>query len=631
MELLESPYIRKRFGITDTDALRTAVRQAGIIYSLDGREADDTRMVSWNYGLKKLLYGLCMSGSEPFHDGRDEVIPLDTDEGPSALERVRLIHFMRILQEKLEARKTRRTIAGWADHLRELMEDMVFQAGEQDDEDHPRFIDLIEQLATLDENMSLEVDFEVFRHSFLHRLSLERKSQNFLGAGITFCSLVPMRSIPFRVVAMLGMNFDKFPRKETPVSFSLITRDPRPGDRNVRNNDRHLFLETLLSARESLYISYIAKSEKDAEDIPPASLVDELIDYAAQGMEVDTDKLRQQWITIHPLHGFGKLYFGPGAPANYLSEDRYRTRIEVRPKDPTPPESPAAVLDLETLVQFLQNPPKFNLNRRFNVYYRDEELLLPEHEVFELQSFESWQVRKDIIELEPNALNEYARQKVRTGGLPLSNMGRASVRRTYEELETMRADVMSARAGLQPDSVAIDLAFGDIRLTGKVDGLYGNRLVEPCHSSDHYRHLLAAWLRYLALRAMGVTAEFAFIKNKMKGIHLVPADKVSTEQALRMLADCIEYYRQGLAGHFHFFPALAMNNFKMLTGDHAFFLGQYELELENRMSFKFNDPYLRKAIEQGFFAAENYAALHANTHAIMGPIRKLMPELFPGK
>ena len=89
-----------------------------------------------------------------------------------------------------------------------------------------------------------------------------------------------MRSIPFKVVALLGLNNDKFPRKETAASFNLIGRDKRRrGDRNVKENDKHLFLDTLLSAKDYLYLSYIGQSAKDNTTIPPSVMVDELVDY----------------------------------------------------------------------------------------------------------------------------------------------------------------------------------------------------------------------------------------------------------------------------------------------------------------------------------------------------------------
>jgi exodeoxyribonuclease V gamma subunit len=628
MELLESPYVRQRFGISDPDAIRKAVRQAGIVFGLEGREDDQTRLVSWNYGLKRMLYGFCMSGSETFHDGRDGLVPLDTDEGASALERIRFIHLVHMLEEKIESRRRRRTIAGWADYLRELVDDMVFQAGEKDDEDYPVFIRLLDRMTKLHDRLPVEVDFAVFRHSFLQRLRLEKKPQNFLGPGITFCSMVPMRSIPFKVIAMLGMDNDKFPRRETPISFDIMTHESKPGDRNVRNNDRHLFLETLLSAKESLYISYIAKNVQNTDDIPPSALVDELIDYVAQGMGEDTDVLRKKWVDIHPLHGFGSLYFVGGRLKNYLSEDRFRTGLEVRATPPTPPPAQAEKLDLAQLVHFLQNPPRFTLNRRFNTYYDDRELLLPEHEMFEPNGLQEWSLRSELLEVDEDGLDEYLRRKAMLGGIPLANMGAAKVKMIHDKLAVMRMDMSTARDGREPRTVDVDLLLGDIRLVGRMPNLYGNHLVEACHSNDHFKHILGAWVRYLAARASGLEADLAFVLKNPPGVHRIPAGSVSQAEALQMLAGFCGYQLQALSGFFPFYPGLAYKKFHLLRGDYENFLAEYQAAVENSRNYTFNDVYLSKAVEQGFFSEENYDSLNANTRAIMQPLADRLPALF---
>ena len=169
-----------------------------------------------------MIYGICMSGEGDYDDGIDQLIPLDNAEGAEAIERVRLMYFVRMLQQKLADRNQSRTISEWADYLQILVEEMIFEAGEKDDEDYTKLVQFTEHMALLEKDANIEISFEIFRHSFLQRLDVEKKAGSFAKGGITFCSLVPMRSIPFKVVAMLGMDFDKFPRKETALSFSLL-------------------------------------------------------------------------------------------------------------------------------------------------------------------------------------------------------------------------------------------------------------------------------------------------------------------------------------------------------------------------------------------------------------------------
>lgn len=635
MEILESPYVRARFGISSTEDIRDAVRQAGIIYSLDGRREDDTRRISWRYGLKRILYGLCIGGGPVYGDGSDELVPLDSAEGSSATDRVRFIHFLRMLEVMLEERKQPRTIAGWAEYLRRLLDEMVFEAGARDDEDHPHFIALIEEMSMLDKWVQVEVGFDVFRHSFLHRLTREQRSRSFLSQGVTFCSMVPMRSIPFRVIAMLGMDYDKFPRRDTGVSFShLVAGEPLPGDRNVRNNDRHLFLETLLSARDTLYISYCSRDAKDAEGRPPSPLVDELIDYVAKGMPgaPDAEKLRTDWLLQHPLHGFSGAYFQADARfRNYLPESRFQSGIAVTEGQTRTQVFDLLDVDLDHLVAFLQNPPKTFLQRQFKVSYYDEEMLLPEHELFELDKLQQHALKQDLLGMEPEGIPAYAASQQRAGRLPLHNMGAALTAHIHDEMADIRADFMLAREGRAPRHADIEIPLTEGRLIGRIQGLYEEDLIAVCTSSNHFKYLLAAYVKYLALRAAGLDASLLFIAKSIPGRHRIPRGAVTPDEALQRLDAFAGHYRMGHSQFFHFHPNLAREKFNMLADDHEPFLDALEALEENQMNYDFDDMYLQKAIENGFFSEETYPVLKENVLGIMKPIEQLLPALFPEK
>ena len=627
LELLESPYIRKRFQISDVDAIREAVRQAGIIFSIEGRVSDGTRVISWEHGLKKILYGICMTGEAPYDDHGEIVVPLDTEEGASALERVKLIHFVQVLISKIREWETPRTIAEWAVYLNDLVEDMVFQSGESEDDDYPRFIQLTEQLSALNPDDTEPISFEVFRHSFLHRLSMEKRSQSFAGAGITFCSLIPMRSIPFRIVAMLGMDFDKFPRKESPLSFSLLTRQRLPGDRNVKDNDKHLFLETLLSAKEQLYISYIAKSAKDASDLPPSSLVDECIDYVARGMGVDTDRLRKDWITIHPLHGFSRKYFN-GSLVSYLSEDRFATGIKVGENNNSSAKLLFNQIDISDLARFMQNPIRTYYNKVLNVYYKEEETLLPDHEPFEISGIQGHLYKASLI-----TATASSPAIVEAGVLPLHNMGVAAVRVLRNEIQLLREQFLLATNGESMRSVVIHQQLGDTLITGKADNIYGNKLICACPSSDRLKYLLPAFTHYLALLTQGEVLEFAFIgknisKKNTAETCTIPAGKIKPEEARETLEKYLRYFRRGHEQCFPFFPAFGKEELKLIEMDFSAMVEFLEEEKESNFSFDFSDNYLVKAIDHGWLNLENYKQLQQLVPDILQPLQILLPAIF---
>ena len=628
LELLDSPYIRSRFGITDVDALRLAVRQANIIFGIDGRLEDDTYLVSWTYGLKKILYGICMSGEVDFYDGTHTITPLDTAEGAAVKERIQLIHFVQVLQFHLQQRQQARTLVQWADYLKTLVSELVFEAGEKDDEDYPKLIDLLEQLSQMEPLSQVSIGFEAFRHSFLQQLALQQTTQVFTGPGITFCSLVPMRSIPFSIIAMLGMDFDKFPRKQTQRSFSLIAQNPQTGDRNIKDNDKHLFLETLLSAKHHFYISYLARNEKDGTPMPASSLVDELIDYVARGLQTDTDELRNQWVTIHPLHSFSKKYFTQPNLVTFLSEDRYKTRIPIRTASNEAPAFDFSVIPLQQLCHFVRNPIKTYLNKRLNIYYYDEEILLPDHELFELNSLDKWTLWQEAIALTPQNRTAYIEKLRQNNRIPLKHMGEAAFEQFLQDADAFIAHVQKNIDNQPERSIDVQLTIEQSLIAGKVNSIYQNNFISICYSNDLWKYLLAAYVQYLALVAQGENMAFTFIFKDIEQTTHLPIGSISTADALVQLKQLIQFYEQGHHHYLPFFPAFANKNCQMLAGNYEQFIKALQQAMDNEQSFVFSDVYLQQAFADGVFAENNYPQVQTIAKQLLQPLQTLMPHLF---
>jgi exodeoxyribonuclease V gamma subunit len=149
--------------------------------------------------------------------------------------------------------------------------------------------------------------------------------------SVNFATLMPMRAIPFKRVYILGMNDGDFPRHNKPLDFDLMANDYRPGDRSMREDDRYLFLEALLAARESLYISWIGRSIKDDSERPPSLLVSQLKDYVnkfwrvpsnnnAQALDDAVNSSAEILVSeaiscIHPLQAFSEQYFKASNPS----------------------------------------------------------------------------------------------------------------------------------------------------------------------------------------------------------------------------------------------------------------------------------------------------------------------------
>jgi len=624
LELLDSVYIKKRFKFNDISAVRDAVRQAGICFGTDNESADETYLVSWNYGLKKILYGLCIGGSPTdFKVGDQELIPLDSAEGAEGIERIKLVYFVKVLQFWLKERNTEKTIAEWSVYLKDVLENMVFESGEQDDDDYPKFVSFMDNLASLDEiTQHIKVSFEVFRHSLLQQLTLESKSTSFSGAGITFCSLVPMRSVPFRIVGMLGMNFNKFPRKESPLSFSIMQKEKRIGDRNIKDNDKHLFLETIMSTKEYLYISYINKSSKDGSALPSSSIVDELISYVAKVLKKDTESLSEKWITAHPLHGFSQKYFIKDGLVNYLSEDCYKTNIEVGIKTTKEAAAIPTEIKLQDLVLFIQNPPKYFLNKKLGIYYKEQDELIPEHEIFEFDKLMEWSLNNDLLYIEEDKIGAELKIRKLSGAIPLSNMGTAMIEQLGLEQNEVKSIYKTTIEGKTKSYQDIHLNINNLIIKGRIDGLFDHDFVYVCNSGSLHKHILASYIKFLILKLQGGEFNLIFICKNDPGIYEIKASTISQQDAEIAISIIVEFLLQGIQDYFHFYPVLLEG--KKFSDDYETFFSMYEDAIDNEKNFDFEDPYLQKAVENGFFDEAGFESLKDNVQTIYG----ILPPIF---
>ena len=617
LELLDSSYIKKRFKFIDVEAVRNAVRQAGIYYGIDNNIADDTYLVSWNYGLKKILYGLCIGGSPmDFTIDQQELIPLDSAEGAEGVERIKMMYFIKTLQHFLSQRNTEKTIGEWSVYLKEVLENMVFESGEQEDEDYPVFVSFMDKLATLDEAIiDMRVSFEVFRHSLLQQLTLETKSSTFSGAGITFCSLVPMRSVPFKVVGMLGLDFNKFPRKESPLSFSIMQKEKLKGDRNIKENDKHLFLETIMSAKEYLYISYIGKNSKDGSAIPPSSMLDELISYVGRAIEMDTDTITSKWVTIHPLHGFSKLYFQEGGLISYLSEDSYKTKSSIGMKNTFSESIKYDEIKLQDLISFFQNPPKYFLNKKLGIYYRDDDELIPEHEVFEFDKLMEWSINNELIYIEDNQVETLLKTKKLSGEIPLANMGKALIAQLSENLNELKSLYKSIIDGRTSSFIDINFIIDNCKIVGRIEEIYDNMYVYVCNSSDLTKHIITAYIKFLAQKVQGKETDLVFIRKNDTAIYTIKASTITKEKAESDLKILLDYFRTGLSDYFIFYPMFLVSS--KLPEDFDTLISKYESAKEDEKNYDYTDVYLLKAIENGFLEESKFEVLQNNVSSIM--------------
>ncbi|HWS41027.1 MAG TPA: hypothetical protein VN247_07040, partial [Arenimonas sp.] len=227
------------------------------------------------------------------------------------------------------------------------------------------------ETASANENPILH--FSVVRDLLIERLDDVSERQKFLMGGVTFCGMVPQRAVPFRLLAVLGLNDGEFPRTSRDGGLDLMTKLRRMGDRDVRNDDRYLFLETVMAARDRLHLSFIGEGVKDGKPRNPAAPLAELMGVleSVSGTEYDSPV----WKVSHPLQPFNARYFDGSNPHLFSYDSRLaglqgsgRSTVSAFNKSSTANPDPIAdTLPLQQLAKYYKDPSEHLLKSRLKL------------------------------------------------------------------------------------------------------------------------------------------------------------------------------------------------------------------------------------------------------------------------
>jgi exodeoxyribonuclease V gamma subunit len=464
MELLDVPALRARFGLVEADLprLRQWIEGSGIRWGLSAEQRiwfglpAGLEQNTWLFGLRRMILGYAAGSGEPWHgiEPYNEVGGLEAAlVGPLAAMLEKLDKYCRELAQPATAET-------WFSRIRDISKDFFLPIDSPDRLTLGRVGSVLEKCLSACKDVGLEesLPLTVVREAFLGAMQESGVSQRFLAGMVNFCTLMPMRAIPFKVVGLLGMNDGQYPRSHSPLDFDLmaVSGAYRPGDRSRREDDRYLFLEALLSAREKLYISYIGRSVRDNSKFMPSVLVGQLRDYLAAGWrprdsvesascqltvaEETGTELLDHLTCLYPLQPFSKAYFLPGRDMRlftYAHEWREILNPQTTmaadillPRDLLAYQIEGA-LQLNDLIRFMKNPVQVFFNRRLKVYFNQINVTADDQEPFALDQLAPFNLGAQLLAAGlaaetgkcQEAVHEEAERLRRTGSLPLNGFG----------------------------------------------------------------------------------------------------------------------------------------------------------------------------------------------------------------
>ncbi|HAV8376855.1 TPA: exodeoxyribonuclease V subunit gamma [Escherichia coli] len=562
LALLDVPVLAARFDITEEGLryLRQWVNESGIRWGIDDDnvrelELPATGQHTWRFGLTRMLLGYAMESAQ---GEWQSVLPYDESSGLIAELVGHLASLLMQLNIWRRGLAQERPLEEWLPVCRDMLNAFFLPDAETE-----AAMTLIEQQwqAIIAEGLGAQygdaVPLSLLRDELAQRLDQERISQRFLAGPVNICTLMPMRSIPFKVVCLLGMNDGVYPRQLAPLGFDLMSQKPKRGDRSRRDDDRYLFLEALISAQQKLYISYIGRSIQDNSERFPSVLVQELIDYIGQSHYLPGDealncdeseaRVKAHLTCLHTRMPFDPQNYQPGERQSYAREwllaasQAGKAHSEfVQPLPFTLPET----VPLETLQRFWAHPVRAFFQMRLQVNFRTEDSEIPDTEPFILEGLSRYQINQQLLNalVEQDDAERLFRRFRAAGDLPYGAFGEIFWETQCQEMQQLADRVIACR---QPgQSMEIDLACNGVQITGWLPQVQPDGLLRWRPSLLSVAQGMQLWLEHLVYCASGGNGESRLFLRKDGEWRFPP---LAAEQALHYLSQLIEGYREGMS------------------------------------------------------------------------------------
>ncbi|MET0934883.1 MAG: exodeoxyribonuclease V subunit gamma [Luteibacter sp.] len=573
-DLLDVPAVRERFALGEDDLplLHRWIEGAGVRWGLDASQRASLDLPAleqntWAFGLRRMLLGYAVGAGDAWGDIEPyaEVGGLDANlVGPLAdlLER---------LGDHWQAMSSPASAAEWSARLRRLMRDFFAPAEPDDGMRLERLLDALDQWerACAEAGFDEAIPVDVVREAWLGQFDQGGLSKRFLAGAVSFGTLMPMRAIPFRLVCLLGMNDGDYPRARPPMDFDLMSRPGawRPGDRSRREDDRYLFLEALLSARDALHIGWVGRSARDNAERAPSVLVGQLRDYlAAAWRGGQGEDLLAQLTVQHPLQPFSRAYFNQGDTRLFTYASEWRQAHEGGERAIDVALAPIMVdrpIGLAVLRRFLRHPVREFFQARLGVRFDGGDVAGDEREPFAVDSLGRFAMADILLRAAlrsessaAHAIDDAAARLQRSGLLPMGGFA-----------DPVRADVVSVASAVFGRFVAERRAWphdaGKREIRVEVDGLVIEDWLADLRADDEGRlaafllspsnvldadgaprahRLVMPWVDHLVAQACGLAVLTRYIGPDAT----IALDPIGRGDALAMLSTLVRAWREGM-------------------------------------------------------------------------------------
>jgi len=588
VDLFDTAAVRRRFGVAEEELpqIRQWIQVSGIRW---GQDADHRAQLglprfpehTWDHGSSRLLLGYAMA------DGEDALVqgflPCEGIEGTATRLLGQWLDFLQQLFASLDELAKDRALSDWTNTLNRLLDRLFLPDPDEELAANAirQILDGLRQqqaISKFDQELPLGVVLE----RILPKFGDDQPGKAFLRGCVTFSGLNPMHTVPFRAICLLGMQDGSFPRSPAPPSFDLMAQHPRTGDESRRDDDRYLFLETLLSARDRFYVSYIGRSVRDNSPRSPSVLVSELLDFIGSRYRLEGEQepeaveepriVRDLLVTIHRLHGFSPTYFRRGAGADprlfgyspalarigqFLADPESHSPAEAFLREPlAEPGEEFKAVTLRDLQFFFRNPSRFFVEKRLEFRLPEDRDLLQEEEPFSVGGLEAFNLKQQILDsfFDQKPISRLVSVWKGSGLLPPGPAGGLMANDLFSKTGPLAERLLERLGRTKRDMRRFELPLGPFKVVGQLAFFPGVGLVhyraakvDPKKKGEAH---LKLWIEHLLLQLTGWQGP--------KHSYLIGEDGTwlfqEVANAAALLQVLLDLYFKGLSAPLPFFP-----------------------------------------------------------------------------
>ena len=569
LDLVGSGPVRRRFRLDDDalDRIGELVVRSGVRWGLDGDHRRPFRLDgfpqnTWSSGLDRMLLGVAMAERPGEQGWLGTALPLD-DVDSSDVDLVgSLAEILDRLRTTLEALTGPQPLTAWVAALSQGLSALTATTltdAWQESQARAELADVVRSAGP--QAGTVPLSLSDVRGLLADRLRGRPSRANFRTGTLTVATLVPMRSVPHRVVCLLGVDDGVFPRTGAPDGDDVLARAPRVGERDPRSEDRQLLLDALTAATEHLVVVHSGMNERTGAPRPPAVPIGELLDAVNATVRATVRApgcpASEAITTRHPLQPFDPRNFLVPAPFSFDSGGLAGARAAQGERHPVPPflTAPLAPLaatdtvELDELVRFLEHPMKAFLRQRVGMVPRSEDAEPGDALPVALTGLDEWAVGDRMLRdrLAGAEAEHTVQAEWRRGELPPGSLGGAVLTKVSGAVEPLVEASRDLRVG-EPVSWDVAAELADLRVVGTVAGVYGQTLVTVEYSRLSAKHRLRAWARLLALTVTrpGTPWRAVTLGRGSGGAMRSTLRPVEVDQARAALSELVALHRAGL-------------------------------------------------------------------------------------